>query len=1149
MRWRRIALWSGLGLLALIVLAISWLWTADLGSFKPHIERWVSEKTGRQLSIDGDLHIDLARHSVVIAEDIRIQDAAWSGRADMITVGRLEVRLDLRSVFDGPILIELIDLKDAEIFLTRPEEGAPNWMLKEPQEKKEKSSDNLEMLFRHIDIDRVHLVYMSPQRTEPIDLFIEYLDQTHRDDDFLDLDFSAKVGDREVTLKGEVGTWTALLSGKNVHYDFEATLDTFDIRSKGSIDDLANPGRPSLSFTASGPDIDDLTRLLKMGDEGSGDINLSGSLRPMQQGPLVLEIKGNIGRTEIEASGAFSDLQDFEEVDIDLFASGPDIRPILDLVGIGQVRESPFMIKVDAQRRGKSLIVEKADVLFGEARIEFAARMPKFPSIDDSVVKLQIDGPDIERFRYVLRIPGVATGPFSVDFIVDVADDGVEILNLDVQTSLVKIKANGQLGQTPDYFGSTLKFQFSSDSLAQIGNAYGVEQLPDWPIEIVGAAEWTEEGIRTIEQLQVTVDEVITRVDGLIKPVKGVVGSDIEFVLNGPNLAALSGAFGAEEGVPAQPYSLDGQLQVRDDGYRFRGLTGTVGASEIKIDGLLVPRDSITGSRFTFAAGGPAFEEVIDQIGDLEVRQGPYELSGSVLFKPGVIDFDDVELDRPGGKLDFDFELGMPVSRRWANLDISASGPNVRTLVRGLENFEPDEAPFQIDVRGTLRDATLVFERLDINVGDAKLVARGGLEFVGDATATEFQLSADIPNIAKLGTFDGYRMREQGFTLNANVISDDGVLTIDDLVATLGQSDINGKVRYRTGDIPQLDIDIESDSIVFAPLLEEREQEYDPEPEFEDGRLIPDIPIPFDAMKKFGVSIEVAIGELQRDSLYVRDLQLQVEMHNGIFDLPVARFRARSGAVAAKVRIAPGENNEGDASIELVAREFALGMTELNQDLALKGDIDVKLESTGSDLRSLLGNANGVFYLNSRGGRFASNQSIRRIYGDMLDEILTTVNPFRKSDPYTTFVCVVLPLEIVNGVVSSAPSTLVSTDKMHMALTSVVDLKSEGIVMNIRTTPKKGISISAGELLNPYIKVIGTLAAPRMAVDEKGILLTGGAAVATGGLTLLASAAWDRLRRSEDRCAKISEKAVEILSNRFPDLGATMLPVESSTEE
>jgi len=1139
LRWRRIAFWSGFGLLALIVLALSWLWAADLGTFKPQIERWVSEKTGRQLSIDGDLHIDLARHSVVIAEKVRFQNAAWAEQADMITVGRLEVRLDLRSIFDGPILIELIDLDDAVIFLARPEDGDANWdVIPQPDasEKPSEIKDEREIVFNLIDIDRVRLVYATPQRTEPLDIHVEYLDQHHRSDDILELELEATIGDRHVRLDSEIGTWSALLIGKDVQFDLNAELDTFKFSGKGVIDNILNPLRPSFSFTASGPDINDLTRLLKMGERGSGDISLTGSLAPQENGPLVLDVTGNIGRTEIEASGAFSDLHALEEIDFEFFASGPDIRPILDIVGIDQIRESPFMVRVDAQRRGKSLIVEKAAVLFGEAEFDFTARMPNFPSIDDSVIKLQIEGPDIERLRYVFQLPGVATGPFSLGFTIDVIDDGVEIVDLDVQTSLGKLQANGRVAQNADYFGSTLHFRLTSDNLARIGGAYGLEKLPDRPMEIVGGAEWTKDGIRTVDSLQLTVDEIVARVDGVIKPVSGLMKSDLEFALVGPDLATLVGNFGDSEGVPAQPYELNGRLQLRNDGYRFRGVKGKIGSSDVQVDGLLVPQDGIMGSRFDFVAGGPAFEEVIDPIGDLEVSPGPYELSGSVLFKPDVIDFDDIKLDRPKGKLEFDLELGMPVSRRWANLDIQASGPDVRSLVRGLEDFEPDEAPFLIDVRGTLRDTTLAFDRNDIKIGDATLSANGQLEFVGDAAATEFKISISIPNIAKLGVFNGYRMREQSFTLDANVTGGDGVLGIDDLVATLGQSDIHGKVRYQTGDVPQLDIDIESDSIVFAPLLEEREQEYDAEPEFEDGRLIPDIPIPFEAMQKFGGSIDISIGELQRDALFIRDIKLQAKLHDGIFEMPVAQFRARSGALGGKIRLAPGENGEGIAFFEMVAREFALGMAEQNQDVAMTGDIDIKLESTGTDLRSLLGNANGAFFMNSRGGRFESNRSMHAIYGDMLDEILTTINPFRQSDPYTAFECIVIPVEIVNGVVSSKPNSLISTSKIRITLTSVIDLKSEGVVVNIRTTPRKGIVISAGELINPYIKVIGTLAAPRLAVDEKGVLITGGAAVATGGLTLLARAAWDRMTRSSDRCKKISEQGLEELSDRFPDL-------------
>ena len=133
-----------------------------------------------------------------------------------------------------------------------------------------------------------------------------------------------------------------------------------------------------------------------------------------------------------------------------------------------------------------------------------------------------------------------------------------------------------------------------------------------------------------------------------------------------------------------------------------------------------------------------------------------------------------------------------------------------------------------------------------------------------------------------------------------------------------------------------------------------------------------------------------------------------------------------------------------------------------------------------------------------------------------------------------------LPVEIKTGVLESNPSSLVATDQIRVAAKSQIDLETEELEINVRTTPKKGIGISAGEIVNPYIKVVGTLESPRLAVDEKGVLLTGGAAVATGGLSILASAAWSRVSRAGDPCTQLTEEGREALSGRFPDLA---LPV------
>jgi hypothetical protein len=202
----------------------------------------------------------------------------------------------------------------------------------------------------------------------------------------------------------------------------------------------------------------------------------------------------------------------------------------------------------------------------------------------------------------------------------------------------------------------------------------------------------------------------------------------------------------------------------------------------------------------------------------------------------------------------------------------------------------------------------------------------------------------------------------------------------------------------------------------------------------------------------------------------------------------------------------------------------------------MTGDIDIGLRSAGNDLRTLAGNANGIVFMDTRGGRIAQNNFIHAIYGNLLEEILNTINPFRKTDPYTDFECAIVAAKIDNGVLKGAPNSFISTSKIRLVTRSTIDLNNENIRIGIRTTPRRILSISAGELINPYVQVVGTLAKPQLAVDETGVLISGGAAVATGGLSLLARGLWDRLSKAGDACNQVSDTALEELGERLPDL-------------
>ena len=264
----------------------------------------------------------------------------------------------------------------------------------------------------------------SYERTRPLHLDVKSLRQLHSEEGNLDLKLDATLDDAVVKVQGQVGTWDALLAGKDVSFDIDAVLDTFEFTGSGFIDDLAEPAQPEIRFTAKGPDIDDLTRLLGLGDDGDGNIDLSGAISKTAEEALLIELNGNIGQTSIQSRGTISDLQNLDSVNFDLTASGPDLGRMLRLVGIHQVREAPFMIRVDAKTEGTAFIINEGNMVFADASIDISGRVPKFPSVDDAQVNLLIEGPDIARFRYVTGLPGAAEGAFRLGFTIDVDDDG-----------------------------------------------------------------------------------------------------------------------------------------------------------------------------------------------------------------------------------------------------------------------------------------------------------------------------------------------------------------------------------------------------------------------------------------------------------------------------------------------------------------------------------------------------------------------------------------------------------------------------------------------------------------------------------------------------------------------------------------------------
>ena len=127
---KKLAIRAGLvvlGLAGVAVLAIGgfalWLSSADL---KPLLERKASDDLQRRVTI-GAVTVHWSDPLAVEFTDFRIANAEWGSVPDMVRVGHVAARIDVRPLFQGVLRYENLRVEDATIVLERDKAGVGNW--------------------------------------------------------------------------------------------------------------------------------------------------------------------------------------------------------------------------------------------------------------------------------------------------------------------------------------------------------------------------------------------------------------------------------------------------------------------------------------------------------------------------------------------------------------------------------------------------------------------------------------------------------------------------------------------------------------------------------------------------------------------------------------------------------------------------------------------------------------------------------------------------------------------------------------------------------------------------------------------------------------------------------------------------------------
>jgi hypothetical protein len=127
-RRHRALIWVG-SIFGIVAIALAvFIATLDQNKAKKYISAGVSKVTGRQLSINGDLKLDLGWISRLSASEILFQNASWSKHPQMAEVGRFDVEIDLwQLIRHFRVVLPTVTISQPKVVLEKNAEGSANW--------------------------------------------------------------------------------------------------------------------------------------------------------------------------------------------------------------------------------------------------------------------------------------------------------------------------------------------------------------------------------------------------------------------------------------------------------------------------------------------------------------------------------------------------------------------------------------------------------------------------------------------------------------------------------------------------------------------------------------------------------------------------------------------------------------------------------------------------------------------------------------------------------------------------------------------------------------------------------------------------------------------------------------------------------------
>jgi hypothetical protein len=410
---------------------------------------------------------------------------------------------------------------------------------------------------------------------------------------------------------------------------------------------------------------------------------------------------------------------------------------------------------------------------------------------------------------------------------------------------------------------------------------------------------------------------------------------------------------------------------------------------------------------------------------------------------------------------------------------------------------------------------------LAIEVSGASLAVKGQINKPMDGKGINLVVKFAVDSLAELSKLAGSDLPDYGpITVTGTITDGKNSYSIKSFELKASNTDLSGDVTAALGGKrPSITAKLTSKLIDLAELASDEEQAE--QEKVKNERVFSSDPLAFDGLKAVNANVSINAKQINTSSMSLTDTVVTVSLKDGNLLIKPLSSLVAGGKLAGSINLnASGKSALLSTNITLLGLE-PNKITDLSDKLTgAKTDLTVDVKGSGKSMSQIMSGLNGKFVVQVGEGVITDNVT-GALGADVLTELVGMLNPFSKSKEATKLQCAVVNFTIKDGMATTDKGIAFSTNQMNIIGSGEVNLKTEAIDIGIKPEAKEGVGINAGKLAS-LVRVGGTLAQPKPTADLMGAVSTGlsvSTAVATGGLSLLASGLLDRATADADPCA------------------------------